>query len=205
VPQYARPLAQLIESLERLPGIGLKSAQRLAFWLLQADDESVQALAAAIANVKRAIRDCSVCFNYTDEDLCPICADARRDHSQVCVVADARDLMALERSGEYRGVYHVLQGLLSPIEGVMPDNLRIAELLERVKKGGIAEVILATPFTVEGDATASYIADLLQPLGVRVTRIAGGLPVGGDLDYADQVTIARALEGRRRVGADASP
>ena len=200
MPQHARPLALLIESLEKLPGIGLKSAQRLAFWLLQADEESVQALAAAIANVKRAIHDCSICFNYTDEDLCPICADARRDHSQVCVVADARDLMALERSGEYRGVYHVLHGVLSPIEGVMPDDLRIGELTERVKKGGVSEVILATAFTVEGDATASYIGDLLQPLGVRVTRIAGGLPVGGDLDYADQVTIARALEGRRRVG-----
>lgn len=199
MPQYAGPLALLIERLEKLPGVGLKSAQRLALWLLQADDETVESLAAAIANVKRAIRNCSVCFNYTDEDLCPICADSRRDHSQVCVVADARDLMALERSGEHRGVYHVLQGLLSPIEGVMPDDLRIAELVERVRKGGIEEVILATSFTVEGDATASYVSDLLEPLGVRVTRIAGGLPVGGDLDYADQVTIARALEGRRRI------
>jgi len=200
VSQYARPLALLVENLEKLPGIGLKSAQRLAFWLLQADNETVEELASAIANVKKAIHDCPVCYNYTDEDICPICADPRRDHSQVCVVADARDLMALERSGEYRGVYHVLQGLLSPIEGVMPDDLRIGQLLERVKKGGIEEIIIATSFTVEGDATASYISDLLEPLGVRVTRIAGGLPVGGDLDYADQVTIARALEGRRRIG-----
>ena len=199
MPQHARPLALLIESLEKLPGIGLKSAQRLAFWLLQADEETVEALASAIANIKRAIRNCSVCFNYTDEDLCPICADARRDHSQVCVVADARDLMALERSGEYRGVYHVLHGVLSPIEGVMPDDLRIGELTERVKKGGVSEVILATAFTVEGDATASYIGDLLQPLGVRVTRIAGGLPVGGDLDYADQATLIQALEWRREM------
>jgi recombination protein RecR len=199
MPVYPRPLARLVEELEKLPGIGPKSAQRLALHLLQTSQEEATALAEAIAQVKERIRTCTVCFNLTDGEECAICSDPQRDRSVLCVVAEARDLLALERAGDHRGGYHVLQGLISPMDGVGPDSLRVRELLNRVREEEVSEVILATNPTVEGDATALYLAGLLKPLGVRVTRIALGLPVGGDLDYADDVTIARALEGRREM------
>ena len=196
---YPRPLARLIEELEKLPGIGPKSAQRLALHLLHTSQEDAAALAEAIREIKEKIGTCPVCFSYTAGDLCDLCADAQRDDGLLCVVGDARDLMAMERAGGYRGRYHVLQGLISPMDGVGPDSIRVSELLTRVREGRFTEVILATNPTVEGDATAVYIAGLLRPLGVTVSRIALGLPVGGDLDYADDVTISRSLEGRREM------
>lgn len=196
---YPRALARLIEELEKMPGVGPKTAQRLAFFILGRSKEESAELAGAITEVKEKIRPCRVCFNFSEEEVCEICSDARRDRSQLCVVAEARDLYALERSGEYRGLYHVLGGLLSPIEGIGPDDLAIAALLERLKSGEVKEVILATNPVVEGDATASYLAGLMKPMGVRVTRIALGLPVGGDLDYADEVTVSRALLGRTEM------
>lgn len=182
-----------------MPGIGPKSAQRLALYLLRASAEDAAALANAILKVKEAIHACPVCFNLTDAEMCDICADPQRDLKTVCVVSDARDLLAMERAGGYRGRYHVLQGLVSPMDGVGPESLRIEELLRRVREEGATEVILATNPTVEGDATAVYLAGLLKPLGAKVTRIALGLPMGGDLDYADDVTISRSLEGRREM------
>lgn len=196
---YPRPLARLIDELEKLPGIGPKSAQRLALHLLHTSQEDAAALAEAIREIKEKIGTCPVCFSYTAGDLCDLCADAQRDDALLCVVGDARDLMAMERAGGYRGRYHVLQGLISPMDGVGPDSIRVSELLTRVREGAFAEVILATNPTVEGDATAVYIAGLLKPLGIKVTRIALGLPVGGDLDYADDVTISRSVEGRREM------
>jgi len=196
---YARPLARLIEQLERLPGIGPKSAQRLAFHLLRVSRDEAQELANAIIDAKERTRSCATCFNFTEEPECPICADPRRERSQLCVVADARDLSAMEKTGEYHGMYHVLQGLLSPMDDIGPDDLRIKELLARLQSGEVNEVIMALNPVVEGDATAMYLAGLIKPLGIKVTRIALGLPVGGDLDYADQVTVARALEGRREM------
>jgi recombination protein RecR len=192
-------LARLIEELTKMPGIGPKSAQRLALYLLRASAEDAAALANAILKVKEAIHACPVCFNLTDAEMCDICADPQRDLKTVCVVSDARDLLAMERAGGYRGRYHVLQGLVSPMDGVGPESLRIEELLRRVREEGATEVILATNPTVEGDATAVYLAGLLKPLGAKVTRIALGLPMGGDLDYADDVTISRSLEGRREM------
>jgi len=199
VERYPRALERLIEELEKLPGVGPKTAQRLAFFILDRQKEEVMALANAITEVKERIRPCQECFNYSEAELCRICSDARRDRSQICVVAEARDLLALERSGEYRGLYHVLGGILSPIEGIGPDELNIRPLLERLKSEEIKEVILATNPVVEGEATAAYLAGLIKPLGIRVTRIALGLPVGGDLDYADEVTISRALLGRTEM------
>ena len=196
---YPKSLARLIEELEKLPGIGPKSAQRLALHLLHASQEDAEALAEAIRQVKQQIRACTLCFNYTDADQCAVCTDPNRDDSTLCVVGDPRDLMAMERAGSFRGRYHVLQGLISPMDGVGPESLRISELLDRIRGSTIKEVVLATNPTVEGDATAMYLAELLKPLGVKVTRIALGLPVGGDLDYADDVTIARALEGRTEM------
>jgi len=196
---YPRPLARLIDELEKLPGIGPKSAQRLALHLLHTSQEDAAALAEAIREIKEKIGTCPVCFSYTAGDLCDLCADAQRDDALLCVVGDARDLMAMERAGGYRGRYHVLQGLISPMDGVGPDSIRVSELLDRVREGAFAEVILATNPTVEGDATAVYIAGLLKPLGIKVSRIALGLPVGGDLDYADDVTISRSVEGRREM------
>lgn len=196
---YARPLARLIEQLERLPGIGPKSAQRLAFHLLRVSRDEAQQLANAIIDAKERTRHCETCFNFTEEPECPICADPRRDRSLLCVVADARDLSAMENTGEYHGVYHVLQGLLSPMDDIGPDDLRIKELLARLRSGEATEVIMALNPVVEGDATAMYLAGLIKPLGPKVTRIALGLPVGGDLDYADQVTVTRALEGRQEM------
>ena len=196
---YARPLARLIEQLERLPGIGPKSAQRLAFHLLRVSRDETQQLANAIIDAKERTRSCATCFNFTEEPECPICADPRRDRSQLCVVADARDLSAMENTGEYHGVYHVLQGLLSPMDDIGPEDLRIKELLARLRSGEATEVIMALNPVVEGDATAMYLAGLIKPLGIKVTRIALGLPVGGDLDYADQMTVTRALEGRQEM------
>jgi recombination protein RecR len=197
--RYARPVASLIEHLEKLPGVGPKSAQRLAFHILRASQEENQRLAEAILEVKVKTRYCQRCFNFSEEDLCPICQDTRRDQSVICVVADPRDLTAIENSGEFRGLYHVLQGLLSPMEGILPDKLRIRELKERLQTGTVKEVILAMNPTVEGDTTALFLNEEIKPLGVKVTQLAMGLPVGGDLDYADQVTIARAVAWRREV------
>jgi recombination protein RecR len=194
---YAAPIARLIEELERLPGIGPKSAQRLAYHILRTDAESAARLADAIVEVKRAIRFCSRCFNFAEDDLCSICADPSRDTSVICVVEEPRDVVAVERTGEFRGTYHVLHGAISPIDGIGPDDLRVRELLDRVGKGDLAELIVATDPDIEGETTALYLARLLKPLGVRVTRIASGLPVGGDLEYADEVTLGRALEARR--------
>jgi recombination protein RecR len=196
---YARPLQRLIDALAALPSIGPKSAQRLALYLLRAAPEHVENLVQAILDVRSHIRQCDVCFNLAESSRCPICDDFARDRSLITVVADVRDLMALEKSGDYRGTYHVLGGLISPMDGVGPEHLRVRELLARLEHGTVTEVILATNPTVEGDATALYLARLIKPLGIRVTRIALGLPVGGDLDYADQLTIMRAIEGRREM------
>lgn len=197
--QYARPIADLIEQLETLPGIGPKSAQRLAFHLLRAPQQNTDRLADAIRQSKSRIRDCSLCANYSEDELCPLCSDPQRDASVLCVVPEARDLMAVENAGGFRGKYHVLKGLISPLEGIGPDDLRIDALLARLGDGQVGEVVLAISPTVEGDTTAMYLARVLKPTGVRVTRLALGLPVGGDLDYADQVTIVRALEGRTEM------
>jgi len=199
VQRYARSLQRLIDLLECLPGIGAKSAQRLALYLLRAAPELPNDLARAILDARAHIRTCEVCFNFSDAPRCPVCDDPTRDHGLITVVADVRDLMALDNAGDYRGVFHVLHGLISPMDGIGPEQLRIRELLERLNDDAVREIILATNPTVEGDATALYLARLIKPLGLRVTRIALGLPVGGDLDYADQMTIMRALEGRTEM------
>jgi recombination protein RecR len=196
---YAKPLGRLVGELEKLPGIGPKSAQRLAFYLLRVPREEAKLLADAIMDVKERIRTCATCFNFTDEEQCEVCRNQRRDRSLLCVVAEPRDLIALEKTGEYTGVYHVLGGVISPTERVGPDELRMRELVERVAAGEVREVILAVNPNVEGETTALYIARILQPFGVKVTKIAFGLPVGGDLDYADQATLIQALEGRREM------
>ncbi|HLW47728.1 MAG TPA: recombination mediator RecR [bacterium] len=194
---YAAPLQRLIDELGKLPTIGPKTAQRLAFYMLSMTQADAQALADAILEAKRLIRHCSICGNITDVDPCAICTSDRRDHAVICVVEDPRDIAAMERTREFSGVYHVLQGAISPLDGIGPDDLRIGELLRRVADGSVREIIVATNPRVEGEATALYLSRVLKPLGVRVTRIAHGLPVGGDLEYADEVTLARALEGRR--------
>jgi recombination protein RecR len=199
VPAYARPLARLIAEFERLPGIGPKSAQRLALHILGLTREEAQRFADAIVEVKERISTCSVCHNFTDRPVCELCSDTRRDPQLLCVVAEPRDLIALEKTGEFRGLYHVLGGVLAPMDGIGPDQLRIRELIARVGDGDIREIILATNPTVEGDATAVYLTRLLKPLGPRVTRIAHGVPVGGDIDYADQATLIQAFEGRREL------
>jgi recombination protein RecR len=196
---YPRSLAKLIEELERLPSIGPKSAQRLALHLLRCPPEQVRTLASVLLEVLQQVKRCSICFNYTEEDPCALCQDPRRDASLMCVVADPRDMIAIENTGEYRGRYHVLGGLISPMDGVMPEDLRVKELLARLQDQPVQEIILALNPIAEGDVTAIYIARLVRPLGIRTTRLALGLPVGGDLDYVDQVTIARALEGRREI------
>lgn len=197
--EYAKSLAKLIGQFERLPGIGPKSAQRMAFWILSHPREDAAALAEAILEVKERIRLCPICFNFTDEEVCPIDRDPQRDRSVLCVVAETRDLVAMEKTGEFKGVYHVLQGVISPMDGVGPEVLKIRELMKRLEDGQVKEVILATSPTVEGDATALYLARLIKPLGIKVTRIAHGLPVGGDLDYADQATLIQALQWRREM------
>lgn len=197
---YAPAIARLIEEFQRLPGIGPKSAQRLAFHILRTDEESARRLADAIVEVKRSVRFCSQCFNLAEGDLCEVCASEKRDRSVLCVVEEPRDVVAIERSGGFAGLYHVLHGAISPMDGIGPDQLKMRELVERASAGEVREVIVATNPNVEGETTALYIARLLRPLGVRVTRIASGLPVGGDLEYADEVTLSRALEGRRDIG-----
>jgi recombination protein RecR len=196
---YAEPITRLLEELERLPGIGPKSAQRLAFHILKGDDASAQRLADALVEVKRQIHFCSRCFNFASEDLCEYCADSGRDTSIVCVVEEPRDVVAVVRTGEFRGVYHVLQGAISPIDGIGPDQLKARELIDRLADGTVTEVVMATNPNVEGETTALYLSRLIKPLGIKVTRIASGLPVGGDLEFADEVTLGRALEARREM------
>jgi recombination protein RecR len=196
---YEGPVQDLIDELGRLPGIGPKSAQRLAFHILKVEVADAERLARAITEVKARVHFCRVCWNVAEGDLCRICKDPRRDPGLVCVVEEPRDLVAVERTQEFRGRYHVLGGAISPIEGIGPDDLRIRELLGRLEPDSIREVILATNPNIEGEATAMYLARLLTPLGVRVTRIASGLPVGGDLEYADEVTLGRAFAGRREM------
>ena len=196
---YEGPVQRLIDELGRLPGIGPKSAQRVAYYLLRIAPEDARRLAAAIIEVKEKISWCRRCFNIAEGEECAICRDPGRDSTVLCVVEEPRDIVALERTQEFRGRYHVLQGTISPIEGIGPDQLRIKDLLQRLPVEGVAEVILATNPNTDGEVTAMYLAKVLAPLGVRVTRIASGLPVGGDLEYADEVTLGRALEGRREV------
>ena len=193
------PLAWLVEQLERLTGVGHTSAQRLAFHLLGLPDESARDLVSAVTEAREKLHECAVCCDLTDQELCPICRAAERDETTVCVVEDPRDVMALERTREYNGLYHVLHGAISPMDGVGPDRLRIKQLLTRVAEKPIAEVIMATNPTVEGEATALYLSKLLKPFDVRVTRLAYGIPVGGDLEYADEVTLRRSLEGRNEL------
>lgn len=196
---FAGPIQELVDELGRLPGVGPRSAQRIAFYLLETDRDSALRLANAIAEVKDRIRLCERCFNVAETELCTICSDPRRDATVICVVEDPRDIVAVERTREFHGAYHVLGGALSPIDGVGPEQLRVRPLLVRLGAAGVAEVILCTNPNLEGEATAMYLARLLLPLGVKVTRIASGLPVGGDLEYADELTLGRAIEGRREV------
>lgn len=197
--RYAPPIARLLEELERLPGIGPKSAQRIAYWLLASENADAQRLADAIVEVKRTIHFCPVCFNFAEGETCEVCADPQRDRTKICVVEEPRDLVALDRTGEFHGTYHVLQGAISPIDGIGPERLKIRELIDRLADGEVTEVVIATNPNVEGETTALYLARLIKPLGVTVTRIASGLPVGGDLEFADEVTLGRALEARREM------
>ena len=196
---YAPSVARLVEELTRLPGIGPKTAQRLAFHLLKVPEEEARSLAEAIVEAREKVTFCRRCFNFAQGELCEFCADARRDPSLLCVVERPQDIVAVEKTGEFRGLYHVLGGAISPIDGIGPEELRIRELLRRVREDSVREAIIATNPRVEGEATALYLANLLKPLGVRVTRIASGLPVGGDLEYADEVTLGRALKGRQEL------
>jgi recombination protein RecR len=196
---YPRPLAQLLEQLEKLPGIGPKSAQRLAFHILRSPQSDCENLAHAIASVRHNIKPCTRCGNFTDVEICDICTNPRRESTFLCVVAEPRELLAVENSGEFRGRYHVLNGLLNPIEGVGPEQLSIEALVRRLSEEGVQEVVLALSATVEGETTANYLVNVLKPRNVRITQLARGLPFGGDLDYADQMTIAGALRGRREV------
>lgn len=196
---YGGAIGRLIEELSRLPGIGGKSAQRLAFYIIKQPQERVDALAGAISTAKSSIRYCGVCCNLTDQDPCYICASGKRDEEMLMVVEDPRDMAAYERTGEFRGYYHVLHGAISPMHGIGPGDLTIVQLLKRLQSSGAAEVIIATNPNVEGEATALYLAKILKPTGIKVTRIAHGVPVGGDLEYVDDVTLSRALEGRREI------
>ena len=197
--EYIESLRLLAEKFARLEGVGKKTAMRMAFSVLELEEGEAEEFARAILDAKEKIHLCPICQNLTDREVCPICADEERDHSQICVVTDARTVLAMEKVREYRGTYHVLHGLISPMNGVTPEQLKIKELLARVGTGEVGEVIVATNPTVEGEATAMYLSRLLQPFGVRVTRLAYGVPVGADLEYADEVTLYRALEGRRDV------
>lgn len=196
---YAGPVQDLIDELGKLPGIGPKSAQRIAFHLLKVPREDALRLSRAISEVKDRVSFCVRCFNIAEDEECGICRDERRDPALLCVVEEPRDIVAVEKTGEFSGRYHVLQGAISPIEGIGPDQLRIKELVARLEPEGVQEVILCTNPNIEGEATAMYLSRLLKPLGLKVTRIASGLPVGGDLEYADELTLGRALEGRREV------
>lgn len=196
---YAAPVARLIEEFEKLPGIGHKTAQRLAFHVLNLSPAKAENLANAIRDAKLKTRYCSICSNLTENDPCGICSSGTRDRTMFCVVEDPRDVVAMERIREFKGLYHVLHGVISPMEGIGPEDIKIKELLHRLKEGEVREVILATNPDVEGEATAMYISKLLKPLGIKTTRIAHGIPVGGDLEYADEVTLSKALEGRREI------
>ncbi len=196
---YSDALGNLVDQLAKLPGIGRKSAQRLAFHILKQPDAEAKLLAEAILTAKAKIHYCSLCYNLTDRELCPICSNPERDAAILCVVEDARDVIALERAGQFHGLYHVLHGAISPMDGVGPDQLKIKELLQRLQVHPAEEVIIATNTSIEGEATAMYLSNLLKPLGIKVTRIAQGLPVGGDIQYADEVTLAKAFNGRWEI------
>lgn len=196
---YEGVVQELIDELGRLPGVGPKSAQRIAFYLLQTDDDQAQKLAQVLQEVKERVRFCDICGNVTEEAQCNICRDARRNRTAICVVEESKDVQAIERTREFRGLYHVLGGAISPIEGIGPDQLRIKQLMTRLGDPDIQEVIIATDPNMEGEATATYLTRMLSPLGIKVSRLASGLPVGGDLEYADEVTLGRAFEGRRTV------
>ena len=196
---YSPSIEKLIQSFEKLPSIGNKTAARLAFYILNASEEETNEFVSSIINAKKNLKYCSKCFNISDTDPCPICANPKRDQSQICVVEDVRDIVAMERTHEFRGVYHVLHGSISPMNGVGPDDIKIKELLARLMDGQVKEVILATNPRVEGEATAMYLSKLIKPLGIKATRIAHGIPVGGDLEYTDEITLTKALEGRREL------
>ncbi|MHB0740160.1 recombination mediator RecR [Peptostreptococcus stomatis] len=196
---YSEPIDRLINEFSKLPGIGRKTAQRLAFHVINMDIKDVTGLSKALVDVKNEIKYCSVCCNISDTEVCPICANSHRDPSTICVVEDPRDVAAMERTKDYSGRYHVLNGVISPMDGIEPDMLNIKELISRLGDGSVKEIIMATNPTIEGEATAMYISRLVKPMGIKVTRIAHGLPVGGDLEYADDVTISKALEGRREI------
>ena len=196
---FVTPFAKLVEQFEKLPGIGHKTAQRLAFFILSLSKEEARAFSDAITEAKDKMGYCKICCNLTDGDTCSVCRNEKRDTTLVCVVEDPRDVIAFEKTREYKGVYHVLHGVISPMDGIGPDDLKLKELLERINNSEIKEAIMATNPDVEGDATAMYISRLIKPLGVKVTRLAYGIPVGGDLDYADEITLLRAIEGRREI------
>jgi recombination protein RecR len=196
---YAVPIAKLVEEFQKLPGIGHKSAQRLAFHVINMPIEKVQGLANSILEAKQKTKYCSICSNLTDQDPCLLCSGTSRDRSSICVVQDARDVVAIERTREFKGLYHVLHGAISPMQGIGPGDIRIKELLKRLGDDEVKEVIMATNPNVEGEATAMYISKLIKPLGIKATRIAHGIPIGGDLEYADEVTLAKAFEGRREI------
>lgn len=196
--EYSKPLARLIDEFQKFPGVGKKSAQRMAFFVLRQSEADVKQFADSIIQAKQLITYCSVCFNLTSQQPCEICASVKRDNQIICVVAESKDLIALEKTKEYSGLYHVLQGLISPLEGIGPDNLRVLELLRRLQ-GEVKEVILAINNSVEGEATTLYLTKLIKPLKIKVTRIAFGLPVGTELEYADEVTLSKALEGRQEI------
>ena len=202
---YDGAVQELIDELGRLPGVGPKSAQRIAFHVLAEDPEEVKALASALLRVKEKVRFCEICGNVTEAEVCSICSDPRRMDSVICVVEESKDIVAIERTREYRGRYHVLGGSINPIQGVGPDDLRIRELISRLSDGAVAEVIIATDPNIEGEATAAYLIRILSSIGVAVSRLASGLPVGGDLEYADEITLSRAFEGRQRILAQAAP
>jgi recombination protein RecR len=198
---YTQPVQALIDELGRLPGIGPKSAQRIAFHLLKLPADDVAKLAMAISDAKARVRFCARCWNFADAELCPICLDDRRDSAILCVVEESRDIVSIEKTGEFRGRYHVLLGAMSPLDGIGPERLKVKELFARLEPEGVQEVIICTNPNTEGEVTAMYLARMLHPLGVKVTRIASGLPVGGDLEYADELTLGRAIEGRRELSA----
>ncbi len=193
------PLTELISQFERLPGIGKKTAQRLAYSILEQPPERAEKFAEALVNARRKIHFCKVCQGFTDLDVCALCDDSTRDRTTICVVAEPKDIMAFERTREYNGLYHVLHGVISPLDGITPEQLRIKELMARLGSGEVTEIIMATNPTVEGEATASYISRMVKPMGIKVTRLAYGIPVGGDLEYADEFTLARAIEGRNEI------
>ena len=196
---YSPSIEKLIQNFEKLPSIGNKTAARLAFYILNASEEETNDFISSIVNAKKNLKYCSKCYNISDTDPCPICSNPKRDQSEICVVEDVRDIVAMEKTHEFRGVYHVLHGSISPMNGVGPDDIKIKELLARLMDGQVKEVILATNPRVEGEATAMYLSKLIKPLGIKVTRIAHGIPVGGDLEYTDEITLTKALEGRREI------